>query len=149
LHLKGARNVRVTQVPVKRESLNDGDVFVLDLGLTIYQWNGSKASKNEKAKGVDVCLKIKDDERKGRAKHVLLDGTDKAAEEEFWKALGGKGAVKSAEEGGEDAAAEKATSYVLYRVSDASGKLEVTEVGKTPLDKNLLDTYVINLYYFE
>ncbi len=77
LQLKGARNVRVTQVPLKRDSLNDGDVFVLDLGLTIYQWNGSKASKQEKAKGVDVCTKIKDDERKGRAKFVLLDGTDK------------------------------------------------------------------------
>lgn len=140
LQLKGARNVRVTQVALKRESLNDGDVFVLDLGLTIYQWNGAKASKMEKAKGVDVCIKIKDEERKGRAKFVLLDGTDKAAEEEFWKALGGKGPVKSAEEGGEDAAHEKNITYILYRVSDASGKLEVTEVGRAPLTKDLLDT---------
>jgi len=140
LHLKGSRNVRVTQVPIKRESLNDGDVFVLDLGLTIYQWNGSKASKQEKAKGVDVCLKIKDDERKGRAKYSMLDGTDKAAEDEFWKALGGKGPVKSAEEGGQDEAHEKNVNYVLFKVSDASGKLEVNEVGRNPLAKTMLDT---------
>lgn len=32
LHLKGARNVRVTQKPVKNTELNEGDVFILDLG---------------------------------------------------------------------------------------------------------------------
>jgi hypothetical protein len=37
LHLKGARNVRVTSVPVKNTSLNEGDVFILDLGTVIYQ----------------------------------------------------------------------------------------------------------------
>lgn len=140
LHLKGARNVRVTSVPVKADSLNDGDVFILDLGLTIYQWNGSKSSKLEKAKGVDVGTKIKDDERKGRAKLILLDGSDKAAEEAFWKALGGKPAkIKSAEEGGSDEKHEKAASYTLFKVSDASGSLEVTEVGRSPLSKELLD----------
>jgi len=140
LHLKGHRNVRVTVVPVSRDSLNDGDVFILDLGLTIYQWNGSKASRQEKSKGVDVAIKIKDDERKGRAKYISLDGTDKAAEEDFWKHLGGKGKIKSAEEGGDDAGHEKSAAFVLYRVSDASGKLQVAEVGRSPLSKDLLDS---------
>ncbi len=63
-----------------------------------------------------------------------------AAEDEFWNALGGRGAVKSAEEGGEDAAFEKNVNYVLYRVSDASGSLQVTEVGRAPLSKDMLDT---------
>lgn len=39
LHVKGNRqNVRITQVPLVAKSLNSGDVFILDLGLEIYQW---------------------------------------------------------------------------------------------------------------
>lgn len=140
LQLKGHRNVRVTAVPVSRDSLNEGDVFILDLGLTIYQWNGPKSSRQEKSKGVDVAIKIKDDERKGRAKYILIDGSDKAAEEEFWKHLGGKGKIKSAEEGGDDANFEKNAIYTLFKVSDASGKLQVTKVGETPLAKEMLDS---------
>lgn len=34
------------------------------------------------------------------------------------------------------------TDLILYRVSDASGELEVTEVGKYPLKMELLDSKV-------
>lgn len=37
LHVKGRKNVRSRQVPLVRASLNDGDVFILDAGTTIYQ----------------------------------------------------------------------------------------------------------------
>ena len=50
LHLKGARMVRVNVVPMAASSLNSGDVFILDLGLHLIQWNGSEANKKEKAK---------------------------------------------------------------------------------------------------
>jgi hypothetical protein len=74
----------------------------------------------------------------------LLDGSEN--EDAFWKALGGKIKPKSAAEGGEDAAAENVT-YILLRVSDASGKLEVTEVGRSPLNKDLLkseDVFILD-----
>lgn len=47
-HIKGKRNVRSTQVELKASSLNDGDCFLLDNGLTIYQWNGATANRQEK-----------------------------------------------------------------------------------------------------
>ena len=46
-------------------------MFILDLGLSLIQWNGSEANKREKAKGLDVCVGIKDDERGGKAKMVV------------------------------------------------------------------------------
>ncbi len=31
-----------------------GDVFILDMGLTLYQWNGSGANKYEKFKALEL-----------------------------------------------------------------------------------------------
>ena len=58
LHLKGKKKVRVTQVDMSAKSLNSGDVFILDAGLDIYQWNGKKAGPQEKAKGAQLSRAI-------------------------------------------------------------------------------------------
>jgi hypothetical protein len=140
LHLKGRRNVRCTQVEVSFKSLNAGDVFVLDCGLQIYQWNGKEANRMEKMKGLEVVSRIKDDERGGRAKAEIIDMGKEP--DEFWAALGGKGKIKSAEEGGDDLAFEKmaVSQMVLYRVCDESGELKITEEARAPLKRANLDT---------
>lgn len=145
LHCKGARHVRVHQVPLSADSLNDGDVFILDLGRKIIQWNGAEASRKEKMRGMDVSRKIKDEERGGKATFILLDhqeaAVDPQEEKLFWDTLGGKKPVKSAKEGGSDEQFEEKSTYILYRVSDASGKLQIVEVGRAPkLNKDMLDT---------
>jgi len=138
LHLKGKRKIRVTQVDLDRGSLNSGDVFILDNGLTIYQWNGKKSGPQEKSKGAEMCRALTD-ERKGRAKCFVLEEGDK--EPGFWKLLGGEGAVKSAEEGGDDSEAEKGGVKSLFQLSDASGKLEFKQVATgSHVKKNLLDS---------
>jgi len=139
LHLKGKKKVRVTEVPLERASLNSGDVFVLDAGLKIWQWNGKKSGPMEKSKGATLTRAI-DDERKGKASiTVLEEGGD--ADDAFWKYLGGKGAVKSAEEGGDDLEAEKGDIKRLFRLSDSSGTLNITEVGVgSKVKKSLLDS---------
>ena len=38
------------QVPAAKSRLDSGDVFILDMGLTIYQWNGDGATMFEKNK---------------------------------------------------------------------------------------------------
>ena len=48
--------------------MNSGDVFILDLGLTIYVWNGKESGRLEKIKGLEVARRIRDEERGGRAK---------------------------------------------------------------------------------
>jgi len=138
LHLKGKKKVRVTEVDLSHSSLNSGDVFILDAGLILHQWNGSKAGPQEKMKGAQLCRAISD-ERKGLAKIDVLEETGKDLAN-FWKAIGGQGPVKSAEEGGDDAEAEKATEKRLYQLSDATGTMVFKEVGKgASVKKTLLD----------
>jgi len=87
------------------------------------------------------------DERKGRAKCFVLEEGEK--EPEFWKHLGGEGAVKSAEDGGDDNEAEKSGVKALFHLSDATGQMVFKQVAtgsavkKTLLDSNdvfILDT---------
>lgn len=141
MHLKGTRTVRVSQVPVASSSLNEGDVFILDTGKQLYQWNGPQCSRQEKSKGFDVARRIKDEERQGRCDYFLIDGSEKEPEEQFWKLLGGKPAkLKSAAEGGEDTKSDEDSIFYLYQISDSSGKLQITEAGRTPLKKDMLQS---------
>lgn len=137
LHLKGtARHVVVKEVPLSHTSLNKGDVFILDAGLKIYQWNGSKSSGAEKVKGAEVCRFI-DADRKGLPTVTVFAETDGDLGP-FWAALGGQGPIKEAEEGGADKVARSEKS--LYRLSDANGTLTFTEVAKSQIKRSSFDT---------
>jgi len=138
MHLKGKKKIRVTQVELERASLNSGDVFILDLGLTIYQWNGKKCGPQEKQKGAQMTRALVD-ERKGRAKSYILEEGDK--EPEFWKHLGGEGTIKTAEEGGDDLEAENTAVKALFQLSDSTGKMVFKQVGTgSAVKKSLLDS---------
>lgn len=139
LQIKGRRNVRVKRVELAASSMNQGDVFILDAGLKLYLWSGSEANRYEKAKGLQCLTKIRDERGAKPEAIVVADDPDNA---EFWGTLGGTAAdVKSADEGGDDAAAEKVAAK-LFRVSDESGELEVTEVERDggKLKRDMLDT---------
>jgi len=138
LHLKGKKKIRVTQVDLDRGCLNSGDVFILDGGLKVWQWNGKKSGPQEKQKGAQLSRAI-GDERNGKAKITVLEDGDKDAE--FWKMIGGEGPVKSAEEGGDDNEAEKTGTKTLFQLSDATGTLEFKQVGTgSAVKKGLLDS---------
>ncbi|XP_009423305.1 advillin isoform X5 [Pan troglodytes] len=51
LHVKGKRNIRATEVEMSWDSFNRGDVFLLDLGKVIIQWNGPESNSGERLKG--------------------------------------------------------------------------------------------------
>jgi gelsolin len=46
LHLRGSKGgkVRQVEVPLSRSSLNSDDVFVLDAGKQLFQWNGERSA---------------------------------------------------------------------------------------------------------
>jgi len=126
LHLKGQKKVRVTEVDVTYKSLNSGDVFLLDAGLLLYQWNGKKAGPLEKQKGAALTRALKE-ERKGKPSvNVMEEGEKSVDTVEFWKLLGGEGTIKTAEEGGSDTEAEKENNKIrkLFQLSDSTGKME-------------------------
>jgi len=138
LWLKGKKRVRLTQVEMSHKSLNSGDIFVLDAGLTVFLWNGKNSGVAEKAKGAQLAKAISD-ERNGKPKVVVTE--DGHEEEAFWKAVGGKGPVHTAAEGGSDDAEEKKGEKKLFRLSDSSGKLEFKEVASgAAVKRSLLDS---------
>ena len=86
LHVKGRRNIRVQQTRLAWNSMNSGDVFILDLGLTLYIWNGSSAGRLEKMKGLEVACRIRDEERGGRAKLEIMGNYDHSKDNR-WQSL--------------------------------------------------------------
>jgi gelsolin len=67
--------VSVKEVPLSKASIDSSDVFILDLGLTIYQWNGKTCNKDEKFKAVQYLQTLKS-ERGGKPEVESL-GEDK------------------------------------------------------------------------
>ena len=147
LHVKGKRNVRVMQVPVSVASLNSGDVFLLDTGRTVTQWNGRHASRAEKAKALDVALAVKSEEHFGKSSLVAIDEADTDFDDDtvraFFSVLSSDGkdengkdeirlsadeakrvaaGVKTAAEGGDDDAVSEASvgaaAVRLYHLMD-------------------------------
>jgi hypothetical protein len=143
LHVKGRRNIRVQQVDLKPDSLNSGDVFILDAGRAIFQWNGKAASNVEKTKALEVTKQLRDQERGGNASITIID-EGKDDDKEFWLKFGcpKPAKIKSADQGGDDEkySRDQSAAVTLHRVSDASGKLTSTEITERPLKKELLDT---------
>jgi hypothetical protein len=140
LHCKGKRTVRVREVPVAAASLNKGDVFILDKGLTLYIFNGPTANKYEKAKGIDVASKLNADERGGRAHIVIIDDDPKNSD--FWGHFGGYKNPQTLPEGADDSSVEVKETRKIFKITDASGRMDFVSV--TPADgkltKDLLDT---------
>lgn len=128
LMLKGKKRVRVVEVPLAAEALNSGDVFVLDAGLTLYQWNGSKCSPQEKIRAAQLCRAL-DDERRGLPTVVVIEEADQGAPEAFWALLPGSRSAGQ-DRGAEDEDWEKKEDKVLFQLSDAGGKLEFNRVAE-------------------
>ena len=53
LHVKGRKTVQATEVAFSWDSFNLGDVFIIDLGKVIFQWNGPESNRMERLK---VCF---------------------------------------------------------------------------------------------
>lgn len=141
--VKGKRYPRVWTKELSADSLNEGDVFILDLGMKLYFWPGRECNVNEKVKGMEILFNIKNHERGGNPKH-FYPREDSNAEPEFWAELGGKpDTINPAipDEGVEGGAGEDASQhYAFYRVSNSTGTLELTEITERPLRKDHLDT---------
>jgi gelsolin len=142
LQIKGRKLLRVREVTLARDSLNSGDCFILDQGLTIFQWSGTEAAAKEKGRSAQLTRAMQE-ERKGRAKIVVEEqGKESDA---FWKALpGGKGPIASAAAGGVDDEVEGAGPMRrLFKLSDESGKCVFSKLQEGQLDRKLLDSKVV------
>jgi hypothetical protein len=142
LMVKGKRYPRVFPMKLEANSLNEGDVFILDLGMKLYFFPGVEANVNEKVKGMEILFNIKNSERGGLPTHYY-PREDETYGTEFWEALGGKPAqINPAipDEGVEGGAMGGDMGYALFKVSDAEGHMSMTEITERPLKRHLLDT---------
>jgi len=133
LHISGeGSNIEMREVSLKKGNLNDEDVFILDNGLTIYQYNGPRSRGAEKFKAKVQVDKIQDG--RGKAKTITLENPE--AEPEFLALL----KDESPKEKSNETADVEVTK--AFRISDASGSMEMTEVdvpgGK--VTKDILDS---------
>lgn len=117
---------------MSRDSLNSGDVFIVDAGLKIIHFNGSQAGIFEKEKAAEVAHALVDErDCKPVVSIVEESDTDKDSDA-FWAYFGGRGKIHTAEEGGKDDAPPTAPKR-LFRLSDATGTMKLTEVPKIAL----------------
>jgi gelsolin len=114
------KNIVVTQVPAAKARLHSGDVFILDLGLKIYQWNGSGANAFEKNKAMSFVNEIKQ-QRSGKA--IVTEVVDEGnSQHPFYAAL--------TQEDVTDKVVVTNTNIEtqLFRVSDAGGQMQFSKI---------------------
>ena len=61
----------IREVPKEYTSLNSGDVFILDVGTTLYQLNGKKSQGSERIKAAEFVRAI-EGERQGASKVIVI-----------------------------------------------------------------------------
>ncbi|NXR74783.1 VILI protein, partial [Pycnonotus jocosus] len=150
LHVKGKKNVVAGEVEMSWKSFNRGDVFLLDLGQLIIQWNGPESNRQERLGAMNLAKDIRDRERGGRAKVGIVDGENEDASPELMKVLkhvlGEKRDIQPAIPDDKVDQIVK-SSLKLYHVSNASGNLVVQEVAIRPLTQDMLlheDCYILD-----
>ncbi len=145
MHFHGdKKRISIREVPLKKASIDSSDVFILDLGLKIFQWNGKTCNKDEKFKAVQWLQTVKS-ERGGKCAVETLDELDIKKTHEFYTSLSDEPIDESEKTQKIDKLAER-----LFRVSDASGTLKVEEVQTavpgdikvTDLDSN--DVFILD-----
>ncbi|XP_075611880.1 villin-1 [Balearica regulorum gibbericeps] len=150
LHVKGKKNVTAAEVEMSWKSFNRGDVFLLDLGQLIIQWNGPESNRNERLKAMTLAKDIRDRERGGRAKVGVVDGEDEGTSPGLMQVLthvlGEKTDIKAATP--DDKVDQNLQSSLkLYHLSNASGNLVIQEVAIRPLTQDMLlheDCYILD-----
>ena len=134
LHFSGARkNIVIREIPLRRDKMNSGDVYILDLGLDIYQWNGSGSNKDERFKAMQFLQGLRS-ERNGRPNVETLEEDGLYDEHKFYQAL-----TDDEEEDDEDQP-DSASTPKLFRVSDEDGSLDMDMVKEGDLGMGDLDS---------
>ncbi|XP_063777858.1 villin-like protein [Pseudophryne corroboree] len=140
LHVKGKKHVSATEVDLSWNSFNKGDVFLLDLGKVIIQWNGPESNRSERIRACSLAQSIRDDERGGRAQIGIIDNEQDSPElmQVMTAVLGARtGELKDAIPD-EKADEQQKSNVRLYHVFEKDGDLVVQETATKPLTQDLL-----------
>jgi len=127
------KGITMSNVTAEADSLCNNEVFILDTGPVVYQWDGETAGIFLKNKA-NWYLKMLRDERQGKFKLILLQHDE--TNDDFYNILGGKPQQLRAVDENEG------WSPILYRVTmTKKGKLKFTEVASGV--GNVLPTHLV------
>jgi len=132
LHIKGKRPV-ITEVPLLCSSLNSGDAYILDNGVEVYVWFGSKMNIDEYWKGITTA-----DEMVFMRKQVnaqVIKCSEKEDHDGFFKLLGGKTEIAKAQN--DDLEHESKNPHRLFCLTDRNGKFEFKQVAEGKLKRDM------------
>lgn len=138
---------RITQVPMKYQSINNGDVFVLDKCLQIYTFIGEKSSSYEKFKAAAFVKDLRDERTTLKAELFEINGLQDLSKEhvkKFWVLLGGAPNELSEKD---TTSENKDYAKKLLNCSDESGQLKLTLLSEGKLDKSKIhsnDVFLID-----
>jgi len=125
---KGA-NLQIRQVPLSKKSLNSDDVFILDAGTTVWQFNGNNASPFEKARSMEFLQNI-ESERSGKTKGETVDEHSISEAHQFYSYL------EDDEDDDETEDVELPGEKKLFCVSDDAGNIKCSEVKSGEISKD-------------
>jgi len=133
------KTVVVSEIPLARSRIKSEDVFILDLGLTLYQWNGKHSNKDERFKGLQIMNDLKHERGKAHSEVLEEDGTP--PDHEFYTSLTGKDVEKFQGH-------KVGDKQELFRVSDAeTGKLQIKKVKEGSVsskDFDKMDVFILD-----
>jgi len=140
LRVKGVRNkIKSKEVAFSWDSVTSDDVYIFEIGADLYRWRGAEANMFEWMESNKLANSIRDNEQNGRGEIISVEAGDSWPSAVI-AALGP--APDSFEASGvSDKANDSDVKAKLYKVSNDSGTLEVTEVeceGKPA--KDVLET---------
>lgn len=130
------KSQRADQIECKPALVNIHGVYILDAGNTIYQFNGEKASRFLKAKGLELSNTIKYKERGGAAEVVVVNqGQEKDEDEKkkairFWKEMGGQ-----PEEMAATPLPEPEVNFKMFRVAESKQRAKKVTPVQLPATK--------------
>ncbi|XP_023575566.1 villin-like protein isoform X2 [Octodon degus] len=140
LHIIGRKHVSATEVELSWNSFNKGDIFLLDLGKVMIQWNGPETSIAKKARGLALTCSLRDRERGGRAQIGVVDNEAEASDlMQIMEVVLGcrRGSLRAAVPNKSINQLQKA-NVRLYHVYERGKDLVVQELATCPLTQDLL-----------
>ncbi|XP_028374301.1 villin-like protein isoform X2 [Phyllostomus discolor] len=149
LRIRGQKHVSATEVELSWESFRKGDIFLLDLGKLMIQWNRPNTSVSEKARGLALTYSLQDRERGGRAQIGVVD--DEAAAPglvAIMESVLGRRAGRPYTAMPDESTSQLQKAHVhLYHIYEKGKDLVIQEVATRLLTQDLLheeDCYILD-----
>lgn len=129
---------RINQVPMNNTSINNGDCFILDKCLDIYDFRGDHCSMYEKFKAATLIKTIRDERSTIKAKVHEVTGLGDLEDEnvkKFWELLGG---IPKTLSDNDVKVEDKNFVKKMINCNDDSGEIQITTVCEGKLEKDKL-----------